>query len=218
MDIFYNMEFLKKEIEETRRSDVEAEIECERIKTNNKVVREGISNTLNSFNDLIMNNSWFDLNIIGHSLSKLLSVTQNKEYEFKCMNNYIETVTYQIPFPRSEKRFYNIYYLMPKINFTPPREENIVYGLEKSFFDKNNDIIVLKKDIVSDKRNNNINFYDKFGNKNINVKNIDIVYKFINDLISYKIENNINEMSRLEIDKFIEKYNSNKLLKKAKVF
>ena len=65
-------------------------------------------NTLESFNNLIMNNSSFNLNVIGDYLSKLLSVTQSREYEFKCTNNYIETIVYQSPFPRSEKCFYNV--------------------------------------------------------------------------------------------------------------
>lgn len=147
MNIFYNTEFLKNEIEETRKKDMEAEVECERIKFNNRVVRESMFNTLESFNDLIVNNSNFNLNMIGNFLSKLLSVTQSREYEFRCTNNYIETIVYQSPFPRSEKGFYNVYYLIPKLSLEPPREEKIIYGVEKSFFDKNSEIIVLKKKI-----------------------------------------------------------------------
>ena len=89
MNIFCNTEFLKNEIEETRKKDMEAEVECERIKFNNRVVRESMFNTLESFNDLIVNNSNFNLNMIGNFLSKLLSVTQGREYEFKFTNNYI---------------------------------------------------------------------------------------------------------------------------------
>ena len=59
MNIFCNTEFLKNEIEETRKKDMEAEVECERIKLNNRVVRESMFNTLESFNDLIVNNSNF---------------------------------------------------------------------------------------------------------------------------------------------------------------
>ena len=214
MNIFYNTEFLKKEIEETRKKDREAEVECERIKFNNRVVRESMLNTLDSFNNLIMNNSSFNLNVIGDYLSKLLSVTQGREYEFKCTNNYIETVVYQSPFPRSEKCFYNIYYLIPKLSLEPPREEKITYGVEKSFFDVNSEIIVLRKDNMINKRNNDISFYDKNGNKNINTKNIDVVYQFINELINYRIDNNVDEIPALEIDNFIQKYSPQ--LKKVK--
>ena len=214
MNIFYNTEFLKKEIEETRKKDREAEVECERIKFNNRVVRESMLNTLESFNNLIMNNSNFNLNVIGDYLSKLLSVTQGREYEFKCTNNYIETVVYQSPFPRSEKCFYNIYYLIPKLSLEPPREEKITYGVEKSFFDVNSEIIVLRKDNMINKRNNDISFYDKNGNKNINTKNINVVYQFINELINYRIENNVDEIPAFEIDSFIQKYSPQ--LKKVK--
>ena len=212
MNIFYNTEFLKKEIEETRKKDMEAEVECERIKFNNRVVRESMFNTLDSFNNLIMNNSSFNLNVIGDYLSKLLSVTQGREYEFKCTNNYIETVVYQSPFPRSEKCFYNIYYLIPKLSLGPPREQKITYGVEKSFFDVNSEIVVL--DNMINKRNNDISFYDKNGNKNINTKNIDVVYQFINELISYRIDNNVDEIPAFEIDNFIQKYSPQ--LKKVK--
>ena len=214
MNIFYNTEFLKKEIEETRKKDMEAEVECERIKFNNRVVRESMFNTLDSFNNLIMNNSSFNLNVIGDYLSKLLSVTQGREYEFKCTNNYIETVVYQIPFPRIEKCFYNIYYLIPKLSLEPPREEKITYGVEKSFFDVNSEVIVLRKDNMINKRNNDISFYDKNGNKSINTKNIDVVYQFINELINYRIDNKVDEIPALEIDNFIQKYSPQ--LKKVK--
>lgn len=216
MNIFCNTEFLKNEIEETRKKDMEAEVECERIKFNNRVVRESMFNTLESFNDLIVNNSNFNLNMIGNFLSKLLSVTQGREYEFKCTNNYIETIVYQSPFPRSEKCFYNVYYLIPKLSLEPPREEKITYGVEKSFFDANSEIIVLRKDNMINKRNNDISFYDKNGNKSINTKNIDVVYQFINELINYRIENNTDEIPTLEIDNFIQKYSPQ--LKKVKSF
>lgn len=206
MNIFCNTEFLKNEIEETRKKDIEAEVECERIKFNNRVVRESMFNTLESFNDLIVNNSNFNLNMIGNFLSKLLSVTQGREYEFKCTNNYIETIVYQSPFPRSEKCFYNVYYLIPKLSLEPPREEKITYGVEKSFFDVNSEIIVLRKDNMINKRNNDISFYDKNGNKSINTKNIDVVYQFINELINYRIDNNVDEIPAFEIDNFIQKY------------
>lgn len=214
MNIFYNTEFLKNEIEETRKKDMEAEVECERIKFNNRVVRESMFNTLESFNDLIVNNSNFNLNMIGNFLSKLLSVTQGREYEFKCTNNYIETIVYQSPFPRSEKCFYNVYYLIPKLSLEPPREEKITYGVEKSFFDVNSEIIVLRKDNMINKRNNDISFYDKNGNKSINTKNIDVVYQFINELINYRIDNNVDEIPDFEIDNFIQKYSPQ--LKKVK--
>lgn len=216
MNIFSNTEFLKNEIEETRKKDREAEVECERIKFNNRVVRESLFNTLESFNDLIVNNSNFNLNMIGNFLSKLLSVTQGREYEFKCTNNYIETIVYQSPFPRSEKCFYNVYYLIPKLSLEPPREEKITYGVEKSFFDANSEIIVLRKDNMINKRNNDISFYDKNGNKSINTKNIDVVYQFINELINYRIDNNVDEIPTLEIDNFIQKYSPQ--LKKVKSF
>lgn len=216
MNIFSNTEFLKNEIEETRKKDREAEVECERIKFNNRVVRESMFNTLESFNDLIVNNSNFNLNMIGNFLSKLLSVTQGREYEFKCTNNYIETIVYQSPFPRSEKCFYNVYYLIPKLSLEPPREEKITYGVEKSFFDVNSEVIVLRKDNMINKRNNDISFYDKNGNKSINTKNIDVVYQFINELINYRIENNTDEIPTLEIDDFIQKYSPQ--LKKVKSF
>lgn len=216
MNIFSNTEFLKNEIEETRKKDREAEVECERIKFNNRVVRESMFNTLESFNDLIVNNSNFNLNMIGNFLSKLLSVTQGREYEFKCTNNYIETVVYQSPFPRNEKCFYNVYYLIPKLSLQPPREEIIAYGVEKSFFDVNSEVIVLRKDNMINKRNNDISFYDKNGNKSINTKNIDVVYQFINELINYRIENNTDEIPTLEIDNFIQKYSPQ--LKKVKSF
>ena len=209
MNIFYNTEFLKNEIEETRKKDMEAEVECERIKFNNRVVRESMFNTLESFNDLIVNNSNFNLNMIGNFLSKLLSVTQGREYEF----NYIETIVYQSPFPRSEKGFYNVYYLIPKLSLEPPREEKIIYGVEKSFFDKNSEIIVLKKENINNK-DNNICFYNKNGNKSINTKNIDVVYQFINELINYRIDNNVDEIPAFEIDNFIQKYSPQ--LKKVK--
>lgn len=215
MNIFCNTEFLKNEIEETRKKDMEAEVECERIKFNNRVVRESMFNTLESFNDLIVNNSNFNLNMIGNFLSKLLSVTQGREYEFKYTTNYIETIVYQSPFPRSEKCFYNVYYLIPKLSLEPPREEKITYGVEKSFFDKNSEIIVLKKENINNK-DNNISFYDKNGNKSINTKNIDVVYQFINELINYRIENNTDEIPTLEIDNFIQKYSPQ--LKKVKSF
>lgn len=205
MNIFCNTEFLKNEIEETRKKDMEAEVECERIKLNNRVVRESMFNTLESFNDLIVNNSNFNLNMIGNFLSKLLSVTQGREYEFKCTTNYIETIVYQSPFPRSEKCFYNVYYLIPKLSLEPPREEKITYGVEEPFFDKNSEIIVLKKENINNK-NNNICFYNKNGNKSINTKNIDVVYQFINELINYRIDNNVDEIPAFEIDNFIQKY------------
>lgn len=214
MNIFCNTEFLKNEIEETRKKDMEAEVECERIKFNNRVVRKSMFNTLESFNDLIVNNSNFNLNMIGNFLSKLLSVTQGREYEFKCTNNYIETIVYQSPFPRSEKCFYNVYYLIPKLSLEPPREEKITYGVEKSFFDVNSEVIVLRKDNMINKRNNDISFYDKNGNKSINTKNIDVVYQFINELINYRIENNVDEIPTFEIDNFIQKYSPQ--LKKVK--
>lgn len=213
MNIFYNTEFLKNEIEETRKKDMEAEVECERIKFNNRVVRESMFNTLESFNDLIVNNSNFNLNMIGNFLSKLLSVTQSREYEFRCTNNYIETIVYQSPFPRSEKCFYNVYYLIPKLSLEPPREEKITYGVEESFFDKNSEIIVLKKENINNK-DNNICFYNKNGNKSINTKNIDVVYQFINELINYRIDNNVDEIPAFEIDNFIQKYSPQ--LKKVK--
>lgn len=213
MNIFYNTEFLKSEIEETRKKDREAEVECERIKFNNRAVRKSMFNTLESFNNLIMNNSNFNLNVIGDYLSKLLSVTQSREYEFKCTNNYIETVVYQSPFPRSEKCFYNVYYLIPKLSLEPPREEIITYGVEESFFDKNSEIIVLKKENINNK-DNNICFYNKSGNKSINTKNIDVVYQFINELINYRIDNNVDEIPAFEIDNFIQKYSPQ--LKKVK--
>lgn len=213
MNIFCNTEFLKNEIEETRKKDMEAEVECERIKFNNRVVRESMFNTLESFNDLIVNNSNFNLNVIGNFLSKLLSVTQGREYEFKCTNNYIETIVYQSPFPISEKGFYNVYYLIPKISLEPPREEIITYGVEESFFDKNSEIIVLKKENINNK-DNNICFYNKNGNKSINTKNIDVVYQFINELINYRIDNNVDEIPAFEIDNFIQKYSPQ--LKKVK--
>ena len=213
MNIFYNTEFLKNEIEETRKKDMEAEVECERIKFNNRVVRESMFNTLESFNDLIVNNSNFNLNMIGNFLSKLLSVTQGREYEFKCTNNYIETIVYQSPFPRSEKCFYNVYYLIPKLSLEPPREEKITYGVEESFFDKNSEIIVLKKENINNK-DNNICFYNKNCNKSINTKNIDVVYQFINELINYRIDNNVDEIPAFEIDNFIQKYSPQ--LKKVK--
>lgn len=213
MNIFYNTEFLKNEIEETRKKDMEAEVECERIKFNNRVVRESMFNTLESFNDLIVNNSNFNLNMIGNFLSKLLSVTQDREYEFRCTNNYIETIVYQSPFPRSEKCFYNVYYLIPKLSLEPPREEKITYGVEESFFDKNSEIIVLKKENINNK-DNNICFYNKNGNKSINTKNIDVVYQFINELINYRIDNNVDEIPAFEIDNFIQKYSPQ--LKKVK--
>lgn len=213
MNIFYNTEFLKNEIEETRKKDMEAELECERIKFNNRVVRESMFNTLESFNDLIVNNSNFNLNMIGNFLSKLLSVTQIREYEFRCTNNYVETIVYQSPFPRSEKCFYNVYYLIPKLSLEPPREEKITYGVEESFFDKNSEIIVLKKENINNK-DNNICFYNKNGNKSINTKNIDVVYQFINELINYRIDNNVDEIPAFEIDNFIQKYSPQ--LKKVK--
>ena len=213
MNIFYNTEFLKNEIEETRKKDMEAEVECERRKFNNRVVRESMFNTLESFNDLIVNNSNFNLNMIGNFLSKLLSVTQGREYEFRCTNNYIETIVYQSPFPRSEKCFYNVYYLIPKLSLEPPREEKITYGVEESFFDKNSEIIVLKKENINNK-DNNICFYNKNGNKSINTKNIDVVYQFINELINYRIDNNVDEIPAFEIDNFIQKYSPQ--LKKVK--
>lgn len=213
MNIFCNTEFLKNEIEETRKKDIEAEVECERIKFNNRVVRESMFNTLESFNDLIVNNSNFNLNMIGNFLSKLLSVTQGREYEFKCTNNYIETIVYQSPFPRSEKCFYNVYYLIPKLSLEPPREEKITYGVEESFFDKNSEIIVLKKENINNK-DNNICFYNKNCNKSINTKNIDVVYQFINELINYRIDNNVDEIPAFEIANFIQKYSPQ--LKKVK--
>lgn len=213
MNIFSNTEFLKNEIEETRKKDMEAEVECERIKFNNRVVRESMFNTLESFNDLIVNNSNFNLNVIGNFLSKLLSVTQAREYEFKCTNNYIETIVYQSPFPISEKDFYNVYYLIPKISLEPPMEEIITYGVEESFFDKNSEIIVLKKENINNK-DNSICFYNKNGNKSINTKNIDVVYQFINELINYRIDNNVDEIPAFEIDNFIQKYSPQ--LKKVK--
>lgn len=215
MNIFCNTEFLKNEIEETRKKDMEAEVECERIKFNNRIVRESMFNTLESFNDLIVNNSNFNLNMIGNFLSKLLSVTQDREYEFKCTNNYIETIVYQSPFPRSEKCFYNVYYLIPKLSLEPPREEKITYGVEESFFDKNSEIIVLKKENINNK-DNNICFYNKNCNKSINTKNIDVVYQFINELINYRIDNNVDEIPAFEIDNFIQKYSPQ--LKKVKHF
>lgn len=213
MNIFCNTEFLKNEIGETRKKDMEAEVECERIKLNNRVVRESMFNTLESFNDLIVNNSNFNLNMIGNFLSKLLSVTQGREYEFKCTTNYIETIVYQSPFPRSEKCFYNVYYLIPKLSLQPPREEIITYGVEESFFDKNSEITVLKKENINNK-DNNICFYNKNGNKSINTKNIDVVYQFINELINYRIDNNVDEIPAFEIDNFIQKYSPQ--LKKVK--
>lgn len=217
MSVFDEVEYLKNELELIKENSTKAEIQYEMLINNNRRVKECIYNKLYDMNRIVSSYSIFDLYELGSLLSILLSKIEDREYAFKTFHYRIEKI-YNQPFYKKVVSNYNVYFLSPKYTEVP-NEEEIITELESDVFDKDEDIILIKKvnlGLELDKEDEMVNFYDTNGNRTINTKRFESIYELIDTFIDYKIENDIKILSYDESMNLLNTFLNKNTYKKVK--
>jgi len=175
------------------------------------------------YNPNFIKKSEFDLKIIGTYIADLISEIEDKNYyyytaqyfgRFHKSDQYGETLT-------TEQSSFHLIGLEP----TGVYEEDCPVDKRYSFLNNDN-IIKLKKSVKTHLYQSYIKFYDYNQDdvieKTVDTGRFDYVYDFINKLIDYKLDNNIDTISNDDIeniyDEFINeyKYKNIKILKPKK--
>lgn len=164
---------------------------------------------LNKSASLLSMLSKFDCENIGPVIAKLISTIENKEYVYhKALYTEKEVISDRYGIDDD----YDDYDA-----FLVSLKENAVAKYE-DIKDKTNsriipNSIILKLNNRFEFKDTNMNFYDKEGNKTVNIGTFDYIYEFINYVILEKIKNKstkICDEGLYELlDRFIESYDIN---------
>ncbi len=154
--------------------------------------------------------SCFNVDDIGYVLAELISKVEKQSYSYYIANYNGVCIYCEEGYGYDVATFNNKVYLINKtdeINYE--YNEKYLSEVGPTILKNNPDIIVLSNVYLDDKK---IRFYDGFIEKSklVNVKKYDYIYDFINYLISYKIENNLDELKKEELfnllDSFLNEY------------
>lgn len=160
--------------------------------------------------------SKFDCEKIGPIIAKLISTIEDKEYVYhKAIYTEKEVISDRCGIDDDYDE-YDVFMVTLKSNAKDHYEE--IKG-KSSFISENNNV-VLKLNNRFGSKDTNINFYDKEGNKTVNIGTFDYVYEFVNFIIKEKLENKTSKISEEGLyellDIYLESYDINVSGKKVK--
>ena len=158
----------------------------------------------------IFSASCFNVDDIGYVLAELVSKVEKQSYSYYTANYHGVCKYYEEGYGY-DTAFYNnkVYLINKKDEITYKYDEEYLSEVGPTILKDNPDIIILSNTYLDDKK---IRFYDGFIEKSklVNVKKYDYIYDFINYLISYKIEHNLDDLSMEELfdleDVFLNEY------------
>lgn len=165
----------------------------------------------------IFESSWFDVDEIGEVLAKLISSLENESYSYYVSNYHGICKYYEEGYGYDTVDLnYKVYLINKESNVRYQYNEEYINEIGSTIFKNNDNIIVLAQRYLND---NKISFYDGMANESqlIDIKNYDYIYDFINYLISYKIDNNLSELNKEELENLLTKFLNEYVKGNAKV-
>lgn len=162
---------------------------------------------------VISDNSNFECDLIGNVLSKLISIIEKKPYRYYNAKYYIKGTEYN-PMYSGSYELNTVYLINKEEKVCESYDDNRQDRIKLTpFYEKDDDIILLfrtrDKRYYHDEEKNEVKFYDADQTK-VDVKKFSYVIDFINNVIEYKINNNVNNITSEELERllgeFVDKY------------
>lgn len=158
---------------------------------------------------VISDNSNFDCDLIGNVISKLISIIEKEPYKYYNAKYYINGVEYD-PMYSGSYDLNTVYLINKEKKVSTVYEDNRQDRMKLiPFYEKDDDIILLfrskDKRYYHDEEKTEIKFYDA-DQTNVDVKRFSYVIDFINYVIEYRIENNVNDITSEELEKLVDEF------------
>lgn len=181
------------------------------IKNNIMQKHDNNNNTLSDLFLKIHDASRFNIDDIGLVLEQLISQIENESYSYykakytRICKFYEEGYGYD-----SNAFLYDAYLINKTEKLKKEYKEEYISEMGPMLFKKDDNLIVLS---ISSLPDENVCFYDKYANKNkkIEVKNYDYIYDFIDYVIEYKIENEMQCLDKNQLLELLENYLKNNI-------
>lgn len=161
--------------------------------------------------------SWFDVDEIGEVLAKLVSVVENEPYSYYVANYHGICKYYEDGYGYDTVSLnYKVYLINKESKVINQYNEEYINEIGSTVFKNDDEIIVLAQRYLNDHK---ISFYDGMANEShlIDIKNYNYIYDFINYLISYKIDNNLFDLNKEELENLLTEFLNEYLKGTAKV-
>jgi len=179
-----------------------------------------IKEELNNFDELLIKYSTFNLDLIGKALQQLISITESEEYLYKQVNHTFKKRVHGVmdSWDEDVKTIVNIIIKKNKIldnyestNQTKSKTDELI---------ETGDALLLSEQDIEVKKEKQITFYtltDGLIEPKVNFGKFDYIKDFIDNIIQYRFQNNMDKINEKDILNFMKKYildNKDKILEK----
>lgn len=160
---------------------------------------------LNDFNKLVEKYSTFDLELIGNILQQLISVTESEEYLYKQVSQTYKKSVHGVMDSWDEDVKTTINIIIKKDNYdSTTQEKSEIHKLVE-----NGDALLLSEQETNDKKDKQITFYTLTDGRiasNLNFGKFCYVKDFIDYVIQYRFQNNIDKINEKDMLLLLQKY------------
>ena len=196
----------EKDIEKARKKIINTY--SEKIYSNEKNITS-IKKDLNSFEGLLIKYSTFNLDLIGNILQQLISITESEEYLYKQVSHSFKKRVHGVmdSWDEDVKTIVNIIITKNKsldyYDSTNQAKSKIHEFVEKG------DALLLSEQDINEKKQKQITFYnltDEHIESRVNFGKFDYVKDFIDNVIQYRFQNNMDKITEKDMLLFLQNY------------
>lgn len=196
----------EKDIEKARKKIINTY--SKKITLNEKNITS-VKKDLNSFEGLLIKYSTFNLDLIGSMLQQLISITESEEYLYKQVSHTFKKRVHGVmdSWDEDVKTIVNIIITKNKLldNYDSTNQsKSKIYE-----FVENGDALLLSEQDINVKKEKQITFYnltDGHIESRVNFGKFDYVKDFIDNIIQYRFQNNLDKITEKDMLLFLQNY------------
>ena len=168
-----------------------------------------VKEELNTFERLLVKYSTFNLDLIGNILQQLISITESEEYLYKQVSHTFKKRVHGVmdSWDEDVKTVVNIIITKNKLldNYDSTNQpKSKIYE-----FVENGDALLLSEQDIDVKKEKQITFYnltDGHIESRVNFGKFDYVKDFIDNIIQYRFQNNLDKITEKDMLLFLQNY------------
>lgn len=168
-----------------------------------------VKEELNTFERLLVKYSTFNLNLIGNILQQLISITESEEYLYKQVSHTFKKRVHGVmdSWDEDVKTVVNIIITKNKLldNYDSTNQPKS----KIHEFVENGDALLLSEQDIDVKKEKQITFYnltDGHIESRVNFGKFDYVKDFIDNIIQYRFQNNMDKITEKDMLLFLQNY------------
>ena len=168
-----------------------------------------VKKDLNTFEKLLVKYSTFNLDLIGSILQQLISITESEEYLYKQVSHTFKKRVHGVmdSWDEDVQTFANI--IITKNKSLDYYDSTNQAKSKIHEFVENGDALLLSEQDINEKKQKQITFYnltDEHIESRVNFGKFDYVKDFIDNVIQYRFQNNMDKITEKDMLLFLQNY------------